>query len=503
MFVSAGLEAASREDLLALIGLLGRQESSRETEIGALREAYGRLAEQNASLVSANERLTARVAELERRLNRNSGNSSMPPSSDAFVKPPKSGDKPRSGRGRGKQPGVSGRGLALVEDPEVMRHEFPEACGGCGVPFAGLSDADSLGYVRRQCTDIPATSAVVTETRWHTVGCGCGRVTGAVVPVGVPDAPCYGPGLAALAVYLLVYQHVPVERAAELISDLTGAKVSTGWVASQLPKAAGLIVGSLKLVKALLVLGHVLHADETTTNIAGTRRYLHAACTPTLTFLGLAPRSRAGANSLAILPGFRGTMVHDAYFQLYDGYPDATHQLCVSHVIRELTAQDEAYPTQKWAEQIRWALARLIEQADRARDQGLGHIPPEQAAVYLRAYHQGVAVGLSRHPRTSRTGAQTDATNLLERLRDRADQYLRFVHDLHIPPTNNQGERDQRPVKTQVKISGCHQSETGARHWLDVRSYVSSARKNGVSAFEALRLAFTDTPWTPTIPLAA
>ena len=140
------------------------------------------------------------------------------------------------------------------------------------------------------------TSATVTETRWHTVGRGCAAVTAPAVPAAVPDAPCYGPGLAALAVCLLIYQHVPVERTAELIRDLTGAAVSSGWVVAQSPKAAGIVAGSLRLIKALLVLGHVLHADETTTNIAGQRRYLHAAATPALTFLGLGPRSRAGAS---------------------------------------------------------------------------------------------------------------------------------------------------------------------------------------------------------------
>jgi len=245
----------------------------------------------------------------------------------------------------------------------------------------------------------------------------------------------------------------------------------------------------------------VLHADETTTNIAGKRRYLHAACTDSLTFLGLAPRSRAGADSLAVLPGFRGTMVHDAYFQLYNGYPEARHQLCVAHVVRELTAQDELHPHQRWARQIRWALSQLIKQAAAARAEGLRHIPPEKTAPLLRSYHRGVADGLTLHPRTSRTGKQSDATNLLERLRDHAEAYLRFTTDPHVPPTNNLAERDQRPVKTQVKISGCHQSETGARNWLDVRSYISSARKHGVTAFDALRLAMHGTPWMPPITL--
>jgi len=326
-----------------------------------------------------------------------------------------------------------------------------------------------------------------------------GAATAAPVPANVPDAPCYGPGLAALAVYLLVYQHIPVERSAELIRDLTGAQVSTGWVAAQLPKAAGIAAGSLRLIKALLTLGHVLHADETTTNIAGKRRYLHAACTESLTFPGLAPRSRAGANGLGILPRFRGVMVHDAYFQLYNGYPEARHQLCVAHVVRELTAQDELCPHQRWARRLRWVLSELIKQAAAARAAGLRHIPPKKIAGLSRSYDRGVADGLASHPRTSETGKQSDATNLLERLRDHADAYLRFTTDLHVPATNNLAERDQRSVKTQVKISGCHQSETGARNWLDVRSYISSARKHGLTAFDALHQAMQGTPWMPPI----
>jgi len=492
--VSVGLEAASREDLLALIGLLQRVEQAHEVEIAALRE-------QNAALL-------VRVADLERKANRHSGNSNMPPSTDVFGRPKdEKAEAGSSGAGpkpkRGKRTGAKGHGLALTDDPDIIEDVFPTECGGCLAPFTGLAGDDSLGYKRRQCTDIPAVSATVTETRWHTIGCGCGAQTGAIVPVDVPDAPRYGPGLAALAVYLLVYQHIPVERTAELIVDLTGADVSTGWVASQLPKAAGIVADSLRLIRALLTLGHVLHADETTTNISGKRRYLHAACTERLTFLGLARRSRVGADSLGILPGFRGTMVHDAYFQLYDGYPAARHQLCVAHVVRELTAQHELYPEQVWAAQIRSAFSHLIKQADRARNERLGHIPPERIDQQLYYLRQGVAVGLSLHPRTSANGKQSDATNLLERLRDHAHEYHRFTVDLRIPPTNNLAERDQRPVKTQEKISGCHQSEDGAANWLNVRSYVSSARKHGLGAFDALRQAMDGAPWLPPIALPA
>lgn len=218
---------------------------------------------------------------------------------------------------------------------------------------------------------------------------------------GAPSS--YGPDLRALAAYPLVFQHVPVERCAQLIADVTGARVSPGWVSSVLAEAAMLVAGSITLIRALLTLTHVLHVDETTTRIGTTRRWLHVACTTTLTLLGLGDRSREGANSLGVLPEFRGVLVHDS-LALYDGYPRARHQLCGAHLVRELTAAAEDHPGQRWPAQIRWALAELNKQAVKAREIGLTEIPPERARIYLESFHHGIAVGLSLH---SRAGTQT------------------------------------------------------------------------------------------------
>lgn len=65
----------------------------------------------------------------------------------------------------------------------------------------------------------------------------------------------------------------------------------------------------------------------------------------------LAPRSRAAAETAGVLPDFPGTMVHDALW-IYHGFPEAGHQLCVAHVVRELTACDERFPGQIWAPQL-------------------------------------------------------------------------------------------------------------------------------------------------------
>lgn len=477
----SAFESASREDLLTVIGLLQRQVKAAEA--------------QAAELASVNERLTVRVAELERRLGRNSSNSSVPPSSDTFGRPEKKA-APKSGRKRGRQPGAGSSGLSMTADPDVVEEYLPAACSGCG---SGLGPGDSVGFERRQVRDIPLTTVTVTEHRAHRCRCACGTVTTEAMPETVAGSPSsYGPNLRTLAVYLLVFQHIPVERTALLLRDVTGVEVSTGWVASLLPEAADLAEDSLNLIRALLTMGHVLHADETTTRIGSVRRWLHVACTDFLTLLHLAPRSRTGADAGGVLPRYRGVLVHDS-LSLYAGYGACTHQLCGAHLIRELTAAEEDFPDEKWHQQIRWALAGLNRQAVRVRAGEIPEIAPEALLLHYEAFHQGIAVGLSLHPKAPGR-KQSPARNLLQRLREKAHEVLRFADDpLHVPFTNNCGERALRPVKTQLKISGCHQSEDGATAWLSVRSYLDSARKHGLSAFEAIHRAFTGNLWMPPI----
>ncbi len=440
------------------------------------------------------EALTAQVAELTRRLGQNSGNSSLPPSSDRFGKP-KRDRRAGSARKPGKQPGAPGSALEYVADPDEVVEHVPAACGGCG---AGLDGAEDAGMIIRQVRDVPLVKVKITEHRLHKRACGCGRITTAPAPVGVDGPVCYGSNLRAIAVYLVVFQHVPVERAAGLIADLTGAGVSTGWVSAQVARTAEALAEVEKLIKTLITLAAVLGVDETTVNVAGRKQWLHVARTDLLTAYHLDPsRGRGAVDCFGVLPGYAGVAVHDA-LSVYDGaaYATARHALCGAHLIRELTAVAEQHPDAIWPGQARSALADLASAARAARDEGLNLIPPEQAAQPLLLFRHAVLVGLAEH-RRSPGRKQSKARNLLERLRDREDEILRFTTDLAVPFTNNGSERDLRPVKTQIKISGCHRAATGAANWLRVRGYISTVRKHDNDILTALRDAITGNPWQP------
>jgi transposase len=124
--------------------------------------------------------------------------------------------------------------------------------------------------------------------------CGCGREHLAARPAGVRDAPVtIGPNLRALAVYLVVFQHVPVERCRGLIAEVTGAAVSAGFIHSCLRAAADLAAGVIKLIAALIIAARVAGFDETTLRAgpAGTRRYVLGAFTEQYSLLFLGART--------------------------------------------------------------------------------------------------------------------------------------------------------------------------------------------------------------------
>lgn len=440
--------------------------------------------------------LTAWVAELERRLGRNSRNSSQPPSADGLGTPVLRATRRRGGRRPGKQPGAGGSALLQVGDPDEIIDHVPGACVGCG---ADLGDAAGAGVVRRQVHDIATITPVVVEYRVHRRRGGCGVTTAAAAPAGVGAAAVYGPNLRALAVYLLVFQHIPLARTAALIADVTGARPSTGWVSSVLTATAHVLVDVEKLIKTLITLARVIHVEETSSTINGARWWLHVAGTGKLTAYHLhRSGGRPAVTEFAILPDYRATVVHDA-LSVYDAYPHARHALCCAHLARELTAAAEAHPNQLWPDQALRALYGLNTAAHTAREQQLSHIPPEIAGPLLTEWKHALLVGLAQHRRTPGR-KQSKTRNLLERLRDRDEQVLLFTRDLSVPFTNNQAERDLRPTKTQMKISGCRRSDTTARAWLRIRGHISTVSKHGDNILTAPHDAITGNPWTPPQP---
>src|SRR5215213_10345348 len=316
------------------------------------------MAEQEARTVEQD----AQIAELRRQLAASSRNSSRPPSADGLGKPTPKSLRGRSGRKPGGQPGRQGRTLRQVAVPdEVVVHE-PGACAGCGVALAG--GERPAGVIRRQVFDIPKITVRVVEHRLVSRCCGeCRTRTAAAGPAGVSAPVQYGPHAAAIAVYLVLGQHLPVARTAGLLAELFGTPMSTGTVAAWTARAAAGLAPFTAAARAALTGAELVHADETGLRVAGRLHWLHVASTSRFTGLFChRKRGKEAIDAAGVLPHFTGIAVHDA-FAPYARYPAATHALCNAHLLRELIAvvdSHTAYPAAAgdmpagwcWAEQI-------------------------------------------------------------------------------------------------------------------------------------------------------
>ncbi|TFV33964.1 hypothetical protein E4K10_42820 [Streptomyces sp. T1317-0309] len=317
-------ESMSREALIAL--------TRHQAEVIARQDAQITvMATQLADVSERLEQTLEKLAKLEHLLSRNSDNSSMPPSKDngpGRTPPRKERRAKPSGRAKGKQPGTPGTALRWCEEDELDDHQdrYPEGACSCG---ADLAEAADLGVVDRyQQNEIPLVSVTVTQYDQHSVACACGRVHTAARPEGAGAGRVeYGPNLRAFAVYLLIVHFVPVHRVVEILTSLTGATPSAGFVHSLLRRAARAFQACDFAIRTLITLAFAVCADETPLKVGPAtpaegkkeaKGYLHVACTDLYTHFLLGDRSMHTFRRTVLVDLEPGAVaVHDRY-QTYD-----------------------------------------------------------------------------------------------------------------------------------------------------------------------------------------
>ncbi len=460
---------------------------------GELAQARAELAQARAELAQAREQ----IAELQARLAQTSRNSSKPPSSEGLGKPPprQRSLRKRTGRKPGGQDGHEGTTLIQVTRPDHIRRHEPPACGRCG---AGLAGCPVISMERRQVFDLPPMQVEVTEHQLIERECACGHRTKAAAPGGA-DAPVqYGPRIAAIIIYLYIGQFLSKKRTAQALAELFGVPLSSGTVAAVTGRAAGRLGGFLEQARAEIAASEVAGFDETGFRVDGRLAWVHCARAGKYTLLMVHPkRGRKAIEAMGVLPAFGGVAIHDAWSP-YDSYPNAEHQLCCAHVLRELQAVADAAPAGQWcwATQAAEAITEMQRLVTEAISRGRQAVDPAALAKQVTRYRSAALIGASQ-AKARKGKLMRKQHALARRLLDRWDDYLRFTIDLRVPADNNGCERDIRMAKLKQKVSGCLRTMPGARQFCAIRSYLSTAAKHGLTFFDALITLTEGQPWMP------
>jgi len=428
------------------------------------------------------------IAELKRRLNKNSSNSSKPPSSDGLKKPLRTTSLREQGKNKsGGQAGHKGTTLEQASFPKhIVTHALHE-CPDCG---ESLSHKAVQRVIKRQVFDLPLIQAEVTEHRAEMKYCSsCQRQVQSHFPHGIKAPVQYGNRVRSWIVYYQNQHMIPEDRIQQLFMDMYNLPISTASIASFTEKAYQRLKAFEMSVLAHAKEAPVKHLDETGFRVSGKTQWMHALSTQHVTYYHVSPKRKS------LIDGVTGIAVHD-HWRPYYQMPDVSHALCNQHHLRELKAVAEN-DKEAWAARMSKLLKLMLRCRHRYDNKA---IPYNQLKRLERLYdeiiHQALIWHESQPPRKLQKIIRgrpklRHGHNLLLRLKHHREEVLRFLHNPKVPFTNNEAERDLRMVKCKQKVSGGFRTSMGAEYFARIRGFISTARKQEWDILGSILAAFT------------
>lgn len=431
----------------------------------AERPGYEELVALVGELRAENARLRERIEELERQVNRNSGNSSMSPSSDPPL--PRAERRrrareayKRSMRKSGGQPGHRGKTREIVA-PDRVNGRFehlPDRCG-CGHLFCGVEERIGDPVVHQQYELPPARPLVFEQARVRLVCPACGRPVLAELPG--PALSGYGPRLQAHIAMLAGVFRLSREQVRQVLSEVFGIPSSKGTIDNTLARINAVLADPWAELRDAVRKAEAVHLDETTWRLRGAQQWLWVAASALAACYRIDPsRSQQAAKAL-IGEDFGGFAITDRYAG-YHFLDVLQQQLCWAHMIRQLTeiSERQGITGRRGAKLVQLAREVIVTHREY-----LEHAhAPRWLADRLAPLREQIRVLLEQcaHGRHERTA------NFASGLLDEYDALWTFadVPGAEIDPTNNTAERAMRHPVLMRAIQGGTQSERGNR-WIE------------------------------------
>lgn len=438
--------------------------------------------------------LEEEVKNLKTKLKLNSSNSSRPPASDPPWTP--KSERLKTGAKPGGQKGHPGSTLKMVGLPDqTIIHSVKEICE-CGL---NLNQATLLNLEKRQVFDLPVIKILVVEHQVEVRQCQCGQIHRGVFPKHVRQTTQYGSNVKGISTYLMLHQLIPFERTKQFFGDVFQLEISQGSLQNFQVEAFGKLEVVESKIKAQVLVSRVNHFDETGYAKNLKLCWMHVVSNKALTYYQTHPkRGREAMNALGVLPNFAGVAVHDC-FESYFSY-GVQHSLCNAHLLRELRRVEEQ-DKQTWAGDMRGLLCEIKTLVEEREEGVLKAVEQQGFEVLfngLLVEAQALNPKQARNLEAGKRGrvGQSFGFNLVARMVKYRDEILRFMREKDVPFDNNLAERDLRMFKVQQKISGCFRGD-GDVWAARIRGYLSSIRKQGLNALEAMVSVFQGEPLLP------
>lgn len=443
-----------------------------------------RLRTENAFLKEKIATLEALVTQLQERLNINSTNSSMPPSSDGLVNKPKKKKKKRGGKQkkRGGQRGhaPSHRTLLAVEEVDCIAPiAIHETCR-CG----GQIRARKAPAHRHQMIDYVGRGFVWTEYHLERGQCkGCGRRQVARIK-GNPTLCLLGAGAQGVLGMLSGAGQTSLSQVQVTLLELSGRRLSKSTINTYLKKIADALEAPTHEMAAAVKAATVHHVDETGFKHEGQKGWLWVHCCLAYAYFEAhLSRSKETAKTLTGEHPL-GIVVTDRY-GAYSYLSDQKRQYCLAHLARDARKIAERGGSSK---QLGEALETLIGQLfDVHRKWRDGDIPWAMVQMLCPHIRTDIEALIARGTRVRHKKTKKTCENLWRH----RDALFTFMGNPDVPLTNNLAERDLRHFVCWRKRCFGSQSDTGRAYIARIMTVLANCKRQGRSLMHFLMQAIS------------
>lgn len=423
------------------------------------------------------KKLQAIIFELLERLSKyenpkNSRNSSIPPSKDEN-RPFKSKSlREVSGKKPGGQIGHEGKTLEMVSEPDQIVAHNPLFCNHCG---RDISNLPAEMIERRQVVEIPPIKAMYVEHQIFSRTCTCGCTITGSFPAEITPGISYGKSVESLSAYFYTRQFLPFARMQEMFNDVFSLPISEGGIHLVLSRATAKAEPAYELIHQRIEQSSVVGADETGTRIGKGKGWFWTWQNEKLTYIIASMNRGAQTINEHFKNGFpNAVLVHDCWKSHFEPLV-LTHQICIAHLLRELTYLNETYDC-TWSKQFKELLRDAIHLKQKLKPPDYLAPIPERTELIMRLLE------LTEKP----TNTDYDELASFQRRMIKYKNYLfPFLFSFDVPADNNGSERAIRNLKIKHKISGYFKSFKGASQFAILRSVLDTAMKNGQSVLNA------------------
>jgi transposase len=421
-----------------------------------------------------------RISELEEIILRlattkNSGNSSLAPSSDLARKNQSLREK--SDKAVGGQLGHKGFGLKMSETPDVIESIYPNFCNTCG---QSLLESTFALDSRRQVIDIPAIKSITTEYQCFGTVCMCGHRQVGSFPAGIDRPIQYGENIQALAVYQNCFQYLPFGRLQDFFQKICNVSISKGTIENIIRRTAQKATPIYEKLQQVVAVSFFVGSDETGFKLGGTKGWFWVWQTAVVTYI-VAACSRSKAVITDAFPeGLPNSILGSDRLAAQLSTITKGTQICLAHLLRDLNYLISAERT-TWATDFK----TLLKDAIVLKQLQLAYEKNDNRAVLIQQRLDRLLEDKLLDELLKNKVRYKQTITFFRSMLKLRHALFPFLYDKRIPFDNNASERAVRMVKVKLKISG--QFKSLHQEFAIIRSVIGTAIKNKQSVFQAIK----------------